>query len=89
VSFVLNNLLEIIINIEVKYSVRIALISTGNGKRNLKERKWNMSVINTTRRKTLYRYLQAFQKVRDCSHIHDHDGTTARIQVFEFDFFIY
>ena len=30
----------------------------------------------------LFRHLQAFQKVRDCSHIHDHSGTSARIQVF-------
>jgi len=28
-----------------------------------------------------HRYLQAFQKVRDCSQIHEHAGTTARIQV--------
>ena len=28
-----------------------------------------------------FRYLQAFQKVRDCSQIHEHAGTSARIQV--------
>jgi len=28
-----------------------------------------------------FRYLQAFQKVRDCSYIHNHAGTSAKIQV--------
>lgn len=28
-------------------------------------------------------HLQAFQKVRDCSHIHDHAGTTAQIQLVD------
>ncbi|CAF0824043.1 unnamed protein product [Rotaria sordida] len=28
-------------------------------------------------------YLQAFQKVRDCSHMHEHSGTSARIQLVD------
>ncbi len=39
VSSVCKLLLEIIINIEKKFFVRIALISIGNGKKSLNERK--------------------------------------------------
>jgi hypothetical protein len=39
VLFVFKLLLEIIINIEMKFFVRIVLISIGNGKKNLNERK--------------------------------------------------
>jgi hypothetical protein len=39
VPFVKKRLLEIIINIEMKFFVRVALILIGNGKKNLKERK--------------------------------------------------
>jgi hypothetical protein len=39
VSFVFKHLLEIIINIEMKFFVLIVLILIGNGKKNLNERK--------------------------------------------------
>jgi hypothetical protein len=75
-----NNQLVIIINIEVKYFVQNVLNSIGNGKKNLNERKLNN---NQYRRITFIsnRYLQAFQKVRDCSQIHQHEATPSRIQV--------
>jgi hypothetical protein len=33
------------------------------------------------------RYLSSFQKARDCSFIHEHEGTTASIQVIKIRFF--
>ena len=77
-----NNPLEIIINIEVKFSVQNVLISIGNGKRNSNARKSKCQRLFSKESSVLDRYLQAFQKVRDCSSIHVHEGTPARIQVW-------
>jgi hypothetical protein len=77
----LKHLLEIIINIEMKFFVRIVLILIGSGKKNLKERKKKKQDFVTFDMSRFFRYLQAFQKVRDCSYIHEHAGTSAKIQV--------
>ncbi len=91
VKYVLNNRLEIIINIEMTYFVLIVLILIGNGKKNSKERKWSYKNFIIKKFDFCHRYLQAFQKVRNCSHIHEHSGTSARIQVLNnrFRFIIY
>jgi hypothetical protein len=79
----------IIINIEVKYFVLIVLILIGNGKKNIKERKNSNENFIIFEMILLLSYLQAFQKVRDCSSIHEHAGTSAKIQVNQFFIFQY
>lgn len=75
---------EITISIDEKFFVRTAFNSTGYGKRSSSARSYqcerereSVGDIDLA----LFRYLQAFQKVRDCSQIHEHAGTSARIQV--------
>ena len=72
---------EITISIERRSSAPSALISIGNGKRSSSARKESSVRTQRSYSTGAARYLQAFQKVRDCSHIHDHLGTSAKIQV--------
>jgi hypothetical protein len=69
----------------MKFFVQIVLISIGNGKKNLNERMNSKASLSLSLTYSItFRYLQAFQKVRDCSYIHHHAGTSAKIQVNQF-----
>ena len=56
-------------------------VSIGNGKRSTSAREKSSVRTQPAHSIGTSRYLQAFQKVRDCSHVHDHLGTSAKIQV--------
>jgi hypothetical protein len=73
----------------MKFFVLNVLILIGNGKKNIKERKNSDENFIIFEMIVLLSYLQAFQKVRDCSSIHEHAGTSAKIQVNQFLIFHY